>query len=70
MSERNKARPSAGRRLLAPRELYEIEAFLPDRSVTTYSPLTERLWDTPLFFGVIVLLATLEWVGRKVCCLV
>jgi uncharacterized membrane protein len=61
---------ATGGRLLAPEEIEEIETLLPDRSVTTYSPLTERLWDTPLFFGVIVLLVTLEWVGRKVIRLV
>ncbi len=56
---------STNGRTLAPAQLNELEELLPKRSVRTLNPLTERIWDTPLFFGLIVLLITLEWIGRK-----
>lgn len=41
-------------------------ANLPNRAVRTSNPLTERLWDTPLVFILVLLLLTGEWIGRKV----
>ena len=29
-------------------------------------PLSERIWDTPLAFVLILLVLTAEWIGRKV----
>jgi hypothetical protein len=34
--------------------------------VRTINPLTERIWDTPLVFGLALLLLSCEWIGRKV----
>jgi hypothetical protein len=55
-----------GGRVLAPQDVGELERLLPNRSVRTINPLTERIWDTPLVFGLVLLLLTCEWVGRKV----
>ena len=57
---------STAGRVLDPADLDRLPELLPNRSVRTLNPLTERIWDTPLFFGLVLLLATLEWVGRKV----
>ncbi|MHC5022574.1 MAG: hypothetical protein ACYTGG_01505 [Planctomycetota bacterium] len=57
---------TTGGSALAAADLERLPDLLPNRSVRTLNPLTERIWDTPLFFGLILLLATLEWVGRKV----
>ncbi|MHC4416301.1 MAG: hypothetical protein ACYS0G_13555 [Planctomycetota bacterium] len=54
-----------GGRMLAPDELGRLPSLLPNRSVRTISPLTERIWDTPLAFGLILLLLAGEWIGRK-----
>jgi len=40
------------------------------REVRTYNPIRERLWDTPAAFAAIVILLTLEWIGRRVIRLV
>jgi hypothetical protein len=55
-----------GGEVLPPDELGELAELLPNRSVRTINPLTERIWDTPLVFGLVLLLLTFEWVGRKV----
>jgi uncharacterized membrane protein len=59
-----------GGRVLRPNELDELPASLPNRSVTTVSIISERIWNTPLAFGLVLLLLTLEWVGRKLVRLV
>ena len=50
-------------------EVHEPAVFntitLPNRSFTTERPLAERIWTSPLAFMLIVLLASLEWVGRR-----
>ncbi|MHC5001733.1 MAG: hypothetical protein ACYTJ0_01280 [Planctomycetota bacterium] len=61
---------ATGGSTLAPDRLGELEALLPNRSVQTVNPLSERIWDTPLLFGLILLLATAEWIGRKAARLV
>jgi hypothetical protein len=57
---------STGGIMIEPDNLRILPESLPNRAVTISNPLTERIWDTPFFFGLIVLLLTLEWVGRKV----
>ena len=42
-----------------------LASLLPNRSVTTINPLTERIWDTPLIFGLVLLIIAGEWIGRK-----
>ena len=54
-----------GGRMLAPDELDQLPSLLPNRSVRTINPITERIWDSPLAFGLLLLLAAGEWIGRK-----
>ena len=42
-----------------------IHEALPNRAVITEIPLRERIWTSPLFFLVILLLVTVEWSGRR-----
>lgn len=60
---------ATGGRVLQPDELDALRS-LPNRSIRTSNPLTERIWDTPLFFLLILLALTAEWIGRKVLRLV
>lgn len=55
-----------GGRVLAADDLDDLDRQLPNRSVKTLNPLVERIWDTPLAFGLVLLLVTGEWIGRKV----
>ncbi|MEE8459168.1 MAG: hypothetical protein V3S08_04810 [Phycisphaerales bacterium] len=54
-----------GGRMLPPEDLGRLASLLPNRSVTTINPLTERIWDTPLIFGLVLLVIACEWIGRK-----
>ena len=45
--------------------LDRIHEVLPNRAVITEIPLRERIWTSPLFFLVILLLVTIEWSGRR-----
>lgn len=51
--------------VLAPQQLQDLPQLLPNRSVRTINPLVESIWDTPLAFGLVLLLLTGEWIGRK-----
>lgn len=55
----------SGGQMIPPDELGRLEELLPNRSVRTISPLTEPIWDTPLAFGLFLVLIGAEWVGRK-----
>jgi hypothetical protein len=55
-----------GGRVLPPEDVAELERLLPNRSVRTINPLTERIWDTPLVFSLALLLLACEWIGRKI----
>ncbi|MCH7545260.1 MAG: hypothetical protein IID30_02505 [Planctomycetes bacterium] len=59
-----------GGRMLYPDELGELANLLPNRSVRTINPLSERIWDTPLAFSLFLMILMLEWIGRKVLRLV
>jgi hypothetical protein len=59
-----------GGRVVLEDDIDQLPDLLPRRSVRTPNPLTERIWDTPLAFAVILLLLTFEWVGRKMLRLV
>lgn len=61
---------ATGGRMLQPEQIDELPELLPNRELRTVNPLTERIWDSPLFFVLIVLALTAEWVGRKVLRLV
>ena len=54
--------------VLRPDELERLAepGLLPNRSIRTENPLSERIWDSPLAFLLILLLLTAEWIGRKV----
>ncbi len=54
-----------GGRTLAPGELGDLATLLPNRSVRSINPLSERIWDTPLVFGLVLVLLAAEWIGRK-----
>ncbi len=56
------AETGAGRRSA----LHQLPDLLPNRSVRTIHPVTDRLWDSPAAFGLLLLLLVFEWVGRKV----
>ena len=60
------SRPSTGGQVLAPDGLGSCPQLLPNRSVQTVKPLSERIWDTPLAFALVLLVLTAEWIGRKV----
>ena len=45
--------------------LDRIHEVIPNRAITTETPLRERIWTSPLFFTLLLLLATLEWSGRR-----
>jgi ribonuclease G len=55
-----------GGQVIMPNELEGLPELLPNRAVTTVNPLHERIWDTPLAFLVVLVLLTVEWIGRKV----
>ena len=55
-----------GGRVLSTHDLSQLPDLLPNRSKTIPNPLTERIWDTPLAFLLVLLLLTCEWIGRKV----
>ncbi len=61
---------TTGGRMLYPDELGELANLLPNRSVRTINPLSERIWDTPLAFALILMILMMEWIGRKVLRLV
>jgi hypothetical protein len=52
-------------RVLLPAALDELPRLLPNRAVRTINPLTEPIWDTPLALGLVLILLTAEWIGRK-----
>ena len=59
-----------GGQVLGPDELDRLGELLPNRSVRTINPITERIWDTPLAFALVLILLAAEWIGRKVVRLV
>jgi uncharacterized membrane protein len=61
---------ATGGRMIEADALDTLPEYLPNRSLRTINPLTERIWDTPLAFALLLLLLTLEWIGRKVIRLV
>ncbi len=58
-------RPPAAR-CSSPTTSGSLPQLLPHRSVQTVKPLSERIWDTPLAFALVLLVLTAEWIGRKV----
>jgi hypothetical protein len=51
--------------VVLPEALGTLPDLLPNRRVTTESATLEPLWDAPLALLLIVLLASLEWIGRR-----
>ncbi len=55
-----------GGRVIAPDEFSTIPSALPNRTRTIATPPTqETLWDRPVVLIVLVLLLSVEWIGRK-----
>lgn len=62
---------ATGGRLLSGDELSSVGTMLPNRAIKIVSdPKVHTLWDTPLALLLVVLLVTLEWVGRRLIRLV
>lgn len=62
---------ATGGRVLTPDQLASLPDLLPKRGVRLVgTPEQETLWDTPLALLLIMLLLTLEWVGRRLIRLV
>ena len=59
-----------GGRVIELQNLEELENAIPSRAVRTENDIREPLWDSPLSLLLVVLLITMEWVGRKVLRLV
>lgn len=57
---------ATGGQVLDRETISSLPEILPNRSIKTLNPLTERIWDTPAIFILALLLLTLEWVGRKI----
>lgn len=57
-----------GGQTLAPEELSSVgdPGFFPSRRVRRVAVEQETLWDTPLAIMLIILLGSLEWIGRRV----
>lgn len=55
-----------GGRLLTASELNELPSLLPNRENRRQFQEAEPLWDSPLTLVVVLVLLTLEWVGRRV----
>jgi hypothetical protein len=51
---------------LAAGELSKLPEYLPNRRRRLLNEVKEPLWDTPMALLLVVLLATFEWVGRRV----
>tara|TARA_R110000744_G_scaffold53672_1_gene114501 strand:+ start:2649 stop:4976 length:2328 start_codon:yes stop_codon:yes gene_type:complete len=51
---------------LKPEQLNELSDRLPNRTrMTTLPPQTTSLWDRPIVLVLLVLLLTIEWIGRR-----
>jgi hypothetical protein len=57
-------------RVLDANQIQTLPGILPNREVRTINPLSERIWDTPLVFVLLLVLLVVEWVGRKIIRLV
>lgn len=57
---------ASGGQVVSPADLAQITRLLPNRRLKlTGDPDIETLWDTPLALMVVVLIVTVEWVGRR-----
>ncbi|MBO6512665.1 MAG: hypothetical protein JJ974_01710 [Phycisphaerales bacterium] len=56
-----------GGTLLDPASLSELPDILPNRTrITTLDPETTSLWDRPIVLIMLVLLLSIEWIGRRI----
>ncbi|TVQ33374.1 MAG: hypothetical protein EA376_02435 [Phycisphaeraceae bacterium] len=60
----------SGGKVFDPGDLSQLPAELPNRRVRLLSETAESLWDTPLALILVVMLLTMEWVGRRLVRLV
>ncbi len=57
---------ATGGSIISPRDLADLPALLPNRELRLAGePDVETLWDTPLALFLLMLLLTVEWVGRR-----
>jgi len=52
--------------VIAPADIAQLPERLPNRSIRTLHSLIEPIWNSPLALGLLILLLTVEWVGRKI----
>ena len=60
----------SGGQLVPPDRIQELVSLVPNRARRTPNDLRQPLWDAPITLLVVVVLLTVEWVGRKVIRLV
>jgi hypothetical protein len=51
--------------VLSPANLKPLIEKVPDRERRTAADISEKLWNTPLAFALLLTLLTVEWIGRK-----
>lgn len=57
---------TSGGKVVFPDQITQIAKLLPNRRVRQAGePDVQSLWDSPLALAIVILLATLEWVGRR-----
>ncbi len=57
---------ATGGRVLSPDDLDDLPRLLPNRTIIVpLPPESETLWDRPFVLGVLLVLLTIEWVGRR-----
>lgn len=57
-------------RVIEPVAFNELPGSLKNRTERTIMDIREPIWDTPFVFGLLAILLTLEWIGRKLIRLV
>ncbi|HWB19838.1 MAG TPA: hypothetical protein VG711_06030 [Phycisphaerales bacterium] len=55
---------ATGGKVLSPSELDQLST-IRNRAVKTRNPITERIWDTPFVFAIVLALFAMEWVSRR-----
>lgn len=60
----------SGGKVVPPDRLEELATLVPNRSRRTANDIRHPLWDTPWTLVIVMVLLTVEWVGRKLISLV
>lgn len=57
---------STGGAVVEPAEISRVSSLLPNRQLRLMNERYETLWDTPLALALVLILLTVEWVGRRI----